>query len=142
MQLPELDKLLRHGVEPAERQHVIVVVVADGLLVEPNAERPEAVGRHLLTQPQRQADQEEACGQALGMHSATLPELSHGPEKLGVGKQHGEVGRGVGKGVVCPQGGVGARLHGEGWHVNVAGAVGLHALHKAFPRPKKVLEPE
>lgn len=140
--MPKLDELLGHGMEPLVWQDVVVVVVADRLLVQAHGERPEAVGRHFLAQPQGQADQEEPSGEALGVHAAGFPEFSHRAQEFWVGKEHGEVGGGVCQGVVRPQRQVGARLHGEGWHVDVAGAVDLHTVHKSFPRPQKVLKSE
>lgn len=141
VQVPELQELLGHGVEPRVGQHVVVVVVADRLLVQVNGEGPEAVGRHLLAQPQRQAHHEEACGKAAGVHAARLPEVARSAQELRVGKQHGEVRGGVGQGIGRPQRGLGPGLGGERWHVDVAGAIGLHALHKVFPGPQEVLEP-
>lgn len=140
--MPKLDELLGHGVEPLVWQDVVVVVVADRLLVQAHGERPEAVGRHFLAQPQGQADQEEPRGEALGVHAAGFPEFSHRAQEFWVGKEHGEVGGGVCQGVVRPQRQVGARLHGEGWHIDVAGAVDLHAVHESFSRPQKVLKSE
>lgn len=141
MQVPELDELLGHGMEPRVGQHVVVVVVTDRLLVQVDGEGPESVGGHFLAQPQGQADHEEARGEALGVHTVRLPELTHRVQELGVGKEHGEVGGDVCQRVVRPQREVGARLRGERRHVDVAGAVDLHMLHKILSRPQKVLEP-
>lgn len=95
VQLPELDELLRHGVEPLIGQDVVVVVVADRLLVQVDGEGPEAINRHLLAQRKGQADHEEPCGEALGVHVAGFPEFPHRAQEFGVGKEHGEVGGGV-----------------------------------------------
>lgn len=140
MQLPELDELLRHGVEPLIGQDVVVVVVADWLLVQVDGEGPEAVNRHLLAERKGQADHEEPCGEALGMHVASFPEFPHCAQEFGVGKEHGEVGGGVCQGVVGPQRRLGAGSHGEGGHVDVAGAIDLHTVHKVFSRPEKALK--
>lgn len=102
VQVPELDKLLRHGVKPRVGQDVVVVMMADRLLVQVAGKRPEAVRCHFLAQPQGQADQEEPGGEAFGVHAAGLPELPHRAQELGVGKEHGEVGGGVRQGVMRP----------------------------------------
>lgn len=141
MQVPELQELLGHGVEPRVGQHVVVVMVADWLLVQVDGERPEAVGRHLLAQPQCQAHHEEARGEAASVHAPRLPKVPHRAQEFRVGEENGEVGRGVGQGVGRPQRRLGAGLGGERRHVDVAGAVGLHALHKLLPGPQEVLEP-
>lgn len=140
VQMPKLYKLLRHGVEPFIGQDIVVVMVTDRLLVQADGKRPEAVGSHLLAQPQGQADQEEPCGEAFGVHVVGFPEFSHRAQEFGVGKEHGEVGGGVCQGVVRPQWWVSARLHGERRHVDVAGAVDLHTVHKIFSRPQKALK--
>lgn len=140
VQSPELDELLRHGVEPLIGQDVVVVVVADGPLVQVDGEGPEAVNPHLLAQRQGQADHEEPCGEALGVHVAALPEFPHRAQEFGVGKEHGEVGGGVGEGVVGPDRRLGAGPHGERWHVHVAATVDLHTVHKVFPRPEEALK--
>lgn len=142
VQVPKLDKLLGHGMEPRVGQDVVVVMVADRLLVQVEGERPEAVSGHFLAQPQGQTDQEEPRGEAFGVHAVGLPEFPHCVQELRVGKEHGEVGGGVCQGVIRPQWRVGARLHGERRHVDVAGAVDLHAVHKGFSRPQQVLKPE
>lgn len=51
VQMPKLDKLLRHGVEPFIGKDIVIVMVADWLLIQVNGKRPEAVGCHLLAQP-------------------------------------------------------------------------------------------
>lgn len=140
VQMPQLQKLLRHGVEASERQDVVVVVVADEVIPQAQRKGPEAVDGDFLAQPQRQADQEEACGEALGTHATPLPELAHALQEVWVGEEHRLVGAAVGEGVVGPQRGVRARLHREGRHVDVARAIGLHALHERLPRPQQVLE--
>lgn len=133
VQLPELDELLWHGVEPLIGQDVVVVVVADRLLVQVDGEGPEAVNRHLLAQRQGQADHEEPRGEALGVHVAGFPEFPHSAQEVGVGEEHSEVGVGVGQGVVGPQRRVSAGAHGESWHVDVTGTVDLHTVHKVLP---------
>ncbi len=142
MQVPKLDELLRHGMEPFIGQDVVVVVMADRLLVQADGKRPEAIGGHFLAQPQGQADQKEPRGEAFGVYAAGFPEFSHCAQEIGVGEEHGEVGGGVRQGVIRPQRRVGARLHGERWHVDVAGAVDLHTVHKRFSGPQKVLKSE
>lgn len=50
VQMPKLDKLLRHGMEPFIGQDVVVVMVADRSLIQVDGKRPEAVGCDFLTQ--------------------------------------------------------------------------------------------
>lgn len=138
--MPELDELLRHGVEPLIGQDVVIVVVADRLLVQVDGEGPETVNCHLLAQRQGQADHEEPRGEALGVHIAGFPEFPHSAQEVGVGEEHSEVGVGVGQGVVGPQRRVSAGAHGESRHVDVTGTVDLHTVHKVLPWPEKVLK--
>lgn len=141
MKEPELQELLRHGVEAGVGQDIVIVVVADELPAQVHREGPEAVNRHLLAQPQRSADQEQARGKALGVDAFALPELADVPQEVGVGEEHCLLGPEIRQGVVDAQGGPRPCLHGEGWHVDVAVVVDLHAVHKGFSGPQQVLEP-
>lgn len=142
VEVPQLDELLRHGVEPLTGQDVVIVMVADGLPIQCDGERPKAVNCHLIAHPQGQADQEEARREALGMNAACFPEFAYVAQEVRVGEEHGEVGGGVCDGVVRPERWVGAGLHGERWHVDEAGAVCLQIVQESFSRPEKTLESE
>lgn len=88
MEIPELEKLLRHGMKARKGQDVVIVVVADGLLMHIHREGPEAIDGHLLTEAQGCAHQKEPRGQAFGMNSPTFPELPNATQKVGVSKEH------------------------------------------------------
>lgn len=133
MQLPQPQELLRHGVEAGEGQDVVIVVVAYESLIQAHREGPEAIGGDLLTESQRQAHKKEACGETLGMDASGLPEPVHIPQEVWIGKEQRLVGVTVGQGVANPKGWVRPWSHGEGRHVDVAGAISLHALHKGSP---------
>lgn len=142
VQLPELQELLRHSVKSRGRENVVVIMVADRLLVKPYGKRPETVSRHLLAQAEREAHQEQPCRQAFAVDAAVLPESADVFEEVWVGEDNCLVGGGVCEGVVCTEGGLSTGLHGERWHVDVAGTVHLHALHKGFAGPKQALKAE
>lgn len=142
VQLPQLHELFGHGVEPAVGLHVVVVVVADGSLGKVRGEGPETVDVHLVAQAERQADYEQARGEAPGVDAARFPELAHAAQEGGVGEEHGEVGRGVGQRVGGAQRQVGAGAHGERRHVNEAGPVRFHAVHEVLAGPQQLLESE
>lgn len=92
MEIPKLQELLWHCVDPRQRQHIVVIVVTDRLLVEAQCKRPEPERCHFVTQPQRQAHKEEACGKASAMYAMVLPEAPHILQKVWIGEQHCLVG--------------------------------------------------
>lgn len=102
VQMPKLNKLLGHGMEQFIGQDIVIVMVTDWLPVQADGKWPEAIGRHLLAQPQGQADQEEPSGEASCVHIVGFPEFPHRLQELWVGKEHGEVGGGICQGVVRP----------------------------------------
>lgn len=77
VEMPELQELLWHCVEPRRRQHVVIIVVTDRLLVEAQRKWPEAKHCHFVTHSQCQAHQEEACGKTSAVYATVLPEASH-----------------------------------------------------------------
>lgn len=115
--------------------------MADKLPVQVHREGPEAINCHLLTQSQGSADQEEPRGKALGVDAFALPELADVLQEVGVGKKHLLLGTEICQGVVDTEGGARPCFHGEGWHVDVAVVIDLHAVHKGFSGPQQVLEP-
>lgn len=141
MEEPELQELLRHGMEAGVGQDIVIVMVADELPVQVHRERPEAVNCHFLTQAQGGADQEEPRGKALGVDAFALPELADVPQEVGVGKEHCLLGTEIRQGVVDAEGGPCPCFHGEGWHVDVAVVIDLHTVHKGSSGPQQILEP-
>lgn len=124
------------------RENVVVIMVADRSLVQPYGKRPETVSGHLFAQAEREAHQEQPRRQAFAVDAAALPKPADVFEEVGVGEDNSLVGGGVCKGVVCAEGGLGTGLHGERWHVDVAGTVRLHALYEGFAGPKQALKAE
>lgn len=142
VQVPELQELLRHSVKSRGRENVVIIMMADRLLVQPRGKRPEAVSGHLLAQAEREAHQEQPRRQAFAVDAAAFPKSAHVFEEVGVGEDNSLVGGVVCEGVVCSEGGLRTRPHGERWHVDVAGTVRLHAVHKGFAGPKEALKAE
>lgn len=116
--------------EARRGQDVIIVVVADGLLMQIHRERPEAIDGHLLTETQGCAHQKETCRQAFGMDSPTFPEFSNATQKVGVGKEHCLIGTDIRECIINPEGWLCPCLHREGRHVDVTVVVNFHAVHK------------
>lgn len=135
MQVPELQKFLRHGVKSRGWENVVIIMVADWLLIQSHRKWPETISGNLFTQAKGKAHQEQPCGQAFAVDAVVPPESTNIFKEVRVGKQDSLVGGGVCKGVVCPQGGVSAGFHGEGWYVDVARAICLHTLYKGFAGP-------
>lgn len=122
--------------ESGVRQDIVIVVMADKLPVQVHRELPEAVNCYFLTQTKGSADQEKPRGKAFGMNTFTLPELANVPQKVWVGKKDCLLGPKILQGVVDAEGGSRPCFHGEGWHIDVAVVIDLHAVHKGFSGPQ------
>ncbi len=116
-------------------ENVVIIMVADRPLIQSHRKWPETISCHLFAQAKGKAHKEQPCGQPFAMDAVALPESADVFKEVWVGKEDSLVGGGVCKGVVCTQGWVSARLHGERWYVDVAGTICLHTLYEGFAGP-------